>query len=96
MKSFEKFIIEEKLDEGAKWASKNLDLNNFYNLWASLDVASSNLSHFMDDMNKGKTQDALFSLKVAYEELQDLLKSKTIEKQLKNIEAELRDNNAIK
>lgn len=95
MKSFEKFILEGKLNEAGKWESKNLS-KDFYNLWASLDIASSNLSRFMDDMNIGKNQDALFSLKAAYEELQDLLKSKKIEKQLKSIEVELRDNNAIK
>jgi hypothetical protein len=95
--TFENFTNEESaaVNEAGKWESANLK-QDFYNFWASLDVATSNISHFMDDMNKGKTQDALFSLKVAYEELTDLLKKKEIEKYLKNMELELRDKNAIK
>ena len=65
-------------------------------MWASLDVAAQNLSDYMDDANKGKEVDALFSLKVAYDELTDLMKSKAIEKQLKAMEAELKEKNALK
>jgi hypothetical protein len=65
-------------------------------MWASLDVASTNLSEYMDAANRGKETDALFSLKVAYDELTDLMKSKTIEKQLKAIAEELREKNAIR
>jgi hypothetical protein len=92
----------EAIDEagksfGAKWPlTDKIDSNTFYNMWASLDVASTNLSEYMDEANKGKDADALFSLKVAYDELTDLLKSKTIEKQLKAIEAELKEKNALR
>jgi hypothetical protein len=91
---FESEIIN--IDEAEKWSTKNLDKNTFYNMWASLDIVSTNLSHYMDDSNKGKEADALFSLKVAYDELTDLMKSKAIEKQIKAIEAELKEKNVLK
>lgn len=87
--------VSESVNEGGKWETENLK-TDFYNFWASLDLAASNISHYMDDMNKGKTQDALYSLKVAYEELTEILKKKDIEKNIKNIELELRDKNAIR
>lgn len=93
--TFDSFLNEDSINEKAKWESRNLTMD-FYNLWASLDVACSNLSHYMDDMHKGNEQDALFSLKVAFDELQDLLKTKQIEKQLKPIEQELKDKNVLR
>jgi len=82
---------------GAKWPlTDKIDSNTFYNMWASLDVAAANLSSYMDDANRGKESDALFGLKVAYDELSDLMKTKTIEKQLKAIEAELKEKNALR
>jgi hypothetical protein len=91
---FESEIVS--IDEAEKWSTKNLDKNTFYNMWASLDVASTNLSEYMDAANRGKQTDALFSLKVAYDELTSLMKSKTIEKEIKAIESELREKNVIK
>lgn len=97
---FESEIVD--IDEatksfGAKWPlTDKIDSNTFYNMWASLDVASTNLSEYMDEANRGKETDALFSLKVAYDELTDLMKSKVIEKQLKAMEAELKEKNVLK
>jgi hypothetical protein len=87
--------VSESVNEGGKWETENLK-TDFYNFWASLGIVHSNISYFMDDMNKGKTQDAVYSLKVAYEELTEIFKKKDIEKYIKNIELELRDKNAIK
>jgi len=87
----------ETVNEAAKWPlTDKIDSSTFYNMWASLDVVSNNLSDYMDDANRSKDADALFSLKVAYDELTDLMKSKTIEKQLKAIEAELKEKNVLK
>jgi hypothetical protein len=94
-----KYSIQESVNnvvnEAGKWETENLKAD-FYNFWASLDIAASNISNFMNDMNKGKTQDAVYSLKVAYEELTEILKKKDIEKNIKNMELELRDKNAIR
>ena len=87
----------EKVNEAAKWPlTDKIDSSTFYNMWASLDVAAQNLSDYMDEANKGKENDALFSLKVAYDELTNLMKSKAIEKQIKAMEAELKEKKAIK
>ena len=87
----------EAANHSAKWPlTDKIDSSSFYNMWASLDVAAQNLSDYMDDANKGKEKDALFSLKVAYDELTDLMKSKAIEKQLKAMEAELKEKNALR
>jgi hypothetical protein len=92
---FESEIIN--IDEAAKWPlTDKIDSRTFYNMWASLDVVSNNLSDYMDDANRSKEADALFSLKVAYDELTDLMKSKAIEKQIKAIEAELKEKNVLK
>jgi hypothetical protein len=92
---FESEIFD--INEAAKWPlTDKIDSSTFYNMWASLDVASANLSDYMDEANRGKDADALFSLKVAYDELTDLMKSKAIEKQLKAIEAELKEKKALK
>jgi hypothetical protein len=92
---FESEIFD--INEAAKWPlTDKIDSSTFYNMWASLDVVSNNLSDYMDDSNRSKDADALFSLKVAYDELNDLMKSKTIEKQLKSIEAELKEKNVLK
>jgi hypothetical protein len=92
---FESEIVN--IDEAAKWPlTDKINSSTFYNMWASLDVASTNLSDYMDEANRGKDADALFSLKVAYDELTSLMKSKTIEKEIKAMEAELREKNVIK
>jgi hypothetical protein len=94
---FENAVNKDSIDEAAKWPlTDKIDSSTFYNMWASLDVASQNLSDYMDEANKGKEKDALFSLKVAYDELSDLMKSKTIEKQLKAIAEELKDKNVLR
>jgi hypothetical protein len=94
---FEGAVNEDSIDEAAKWPlTDKIDSKTFYDMWASLDVASQNLSDYMDEANKGKEKDALFSLKVAYDELSDLMKSKTIEKQLKSIAEELKDKNVLR
>lgn len=88
---------EAEVNEAAKWPlTDKIDSSTFYNMWAALDVAASNLSDYMDDANKGKEKDALFSLKVAYDELSDLMKSKAIEKQLKAIADELKEKNVLR
>lgn len=93
IEKFENFLNEKKINEAGKWESKNLS-KDFYNLWASLDLIANNLGLFMDDMNKGKSDDAFFSLDVAYTELIELLKSNEIKKILPKIEKELKDRSS--
>jgi hypothetical protein len=74
----------------ASWKSENLN-DEFYNLYASADIFANNLSHFMDDMNAGKTQDAVYALKVAYEEYSEL--EKRMKSQKEKIKKQLQDFN---
>jgi len=86
-------IREELLQEGPKWVTNNID-KNMYNFWASGDLLFSNLSHYMDDMNADKQEDALFSLKVTYEESVELLKY--LKKYLPQIKNELKEKGRIR
>lgn len=90
--TIEEFAINESTKpKGGPAAWKNELLgDDFYDMYASADVFAANLSHYMDDMNAGKTQDAVFSLKVAYEEYAELeklmkLNKEKIKKQLQEL-----------
>lgn len=91
--SLENFVSESIVTEGGKWQTKNLT-SELYNFWASLDVASNNLSSYMDDMNKGKEPDALWSLKIAHDELIDI--KKILDINIKAIAQELKEKNQIR
>jgi len=93
LKEVKKIVKEEMLNEAGKWSTKNID-EKFYNFYASADMVSSNLERYMSDMNKGKQDDALFSLKVSYDEMPQLLKY--IKKYRDAIEQELKENNKLK
>ena len=95
LQSFEQFIGESSVNEAESWSTKNIDKNTFYNFYASLDVAVTAMSDYMDEANRGKMDKALSSLKIAYNELSGLMKSKALDKEFKGIEAELKEKNAI-
>jgi hypothetical protein len=82
---------ETSLMEAEKWSTKNLDSRTFYNFWASVDQVASDVSDYMDNANSGNTDKALMYLKSAYNELNSLLQRKDLEKQLKGMEAELKE-----
>lgn len=108
--NFEHFINETKnefsesdfnesknVNEAGHWETESKYFNkDFYDFWASLDLISSNISRYMDDMNKGKQQDALFSLRVAYEELVEMTKTKEMKKFMSLIHMELVDKNVLR
>jgi hypothetical protein len=82
----------ENVSEGAEWLSNNIE-KDFYDFYASADVMSANLGHFMDDMQSGKKDNAYYSLKVAYDEISEL--ENHIKKYKAKMEQELRDNNKL-
>lgn len=91
------FNESKNVNEAGHWETESKYFNkDFYNFWASLDLISSNISRYMDDMNKGKQQDALFSLRVAYEELVEMTKTKEMKKFMSLIHMELVDKNVLR
>ena len=96
-KELRKLIREEvkKLTEasGPKWVTKNLDQKELYNFWAAAKHIHDDFGDYMTFMNKGKTKDAEFALKVGYDSLLDI--KADIDKMIKAVKAELEEKNFL-
>lgn len=96
-KELRKVIREEvkKIQEasGPLWPTKNLDKKEFYNFWASINLANDRLGDYMDYMNKGKSKDAGFNLSVGLDGLIDI--NKDIKKMIDLVQKEVKEKNYL-